>query len=99
MTTYTVTLIPGDGIGPEVIDATVQILEATGLSFVWERVDAGAEVMTKYGTTMPDEVLNSVAKNKIALKGPITTPIGGGFTSPNVTLRKRLGTAGGRKRT
>jgi isocitrate dehydrogenase (NAD+) len=89
--TYTITLIPGDGIGPEVIDATVRVLEATGLSFSWDRQDAGAEVMTKYGTTMPDEVLNSVAKNKIALKGPITTPVGGGFTSPNVTLRKRLG--------
>lgn len=89
--TYTITLIPGDGIGPEVVDATVQVLEATGLSFVWERRDAGADVMTKYGTTLPDDVLNSVAKNKIALKGPITTPVGTGFVSPNVTLRKRLG--------
>lgn len=87
---HTITLIPGDGIGPEVINATVQILEATGLSFAWETVHAGQEVMTKYGTSLPDEVLNSVAKNKIALKGPITTPVGGGYTSPNVTLRKRL---------
>ena len=88
--THTVTLIPGDGIGPEVIDATVEVLEATGVSFTWERVEAGAEVLTKYGTKMHDEVLNSVAKNKVALKGPITTPVGGGFVSPNVTLRKRL---------
>ncbi len=91
MTAYTITLIPGDGIGPEVIDAAVKVLEATGLSFVWETRDAGAEVMTKYGTTLPDEVLNSVIKNRVGLKGPITTPVGAGFTSPNVTLRKRLG--------
>ena len=88
---YPITLIPGDGIGPEVIGATVQILEATGLDFAWETQEAGSDVMTKYGTSLPDEVLNSVAKNKLALKGPITTPIGMGYTSPNVTLRKRLG--------
>ena len=88
---YPITLIPGDGIGPEVINATVQILEATGLDFAWETLEAGSDVMTKYGTSLPDEVLNSVAKNKLALKGPITTPIGMGYTSPNVTLRKRLG--------
>ena len=88
---YTVTLIPGDGIGPEVIDATVQVLEATGLSFVWERHDAGAEVINKYGTPLPDQVVTSILKNRLALKGPIATPIGTGFTSVNVTLRKRLG--------
>ena len=88
---HTITLIPGDGIGPEVINATVEILEATGLDFAWETQEAGSDVMTKYGTSLPDEVLNSVAKNKLALKGPITTPIGMGYTSPNVTLRKRLG--------
>ncbi len=87
---YPITLIPGDGIGPEVIGATVQILEATGLQFAWDTQEAGSDVMTKYGTTLPDEVLNSVSRNKIALKGPITTPVGGGYTSPNVTLRKRL---------
>ena len=90
-TPYTVTLIPGDGIGPEVIDATVQILEATGVSFLWDRQEAGAAVMPRYGTALPDEVVNAVVKSRVALKGPITTPVGGGFTSPNVTLRKRLG--------
>ncbi len=88
---YTVTLIPGDGIGPEVVDATVQILEATGLSFVWDRQDAGADVIPRYGTPLPDEVVNAVIKNKVALKGPIATPVGTGFSSVNVTLRKRLG--------
>lgn len=89
-TPYTITLIPGDGIGPEVVDATVQILEATGLSFIWDRQDAGANVVPKMGTPLPDEVVNSVIKNRIALKGPLTTPVGGGYTSANVTLRKRL---------
>lgn len=90
-TPYTVTLIPGDGIGPEVIDATVRILEATGLAFQWDRQEAGASVVPRYGTALPDEVVNAVVKSQVALKGPITTPVGGGFTSPNVTLRKRLG--------
>jgi isocitrate dehydrogenase (NAD+) len=89
--TYPVTLIPGDGIGPEVIDATVQILEATGLSFTWDRQDAGADVATRTGTALPDAVVNSIVKNHVALKGPLTTPVGGGYTSANVTLRKRLG--------
>lgn len=90
MTTHTVTLIPGDGIGPEVIDAAVRVLEATGLSFAWDRQNAGAEVMSKYGTALPDEVVASVVKNRVALKGPIGTPVGTGFTSVNVALRKRL---------
>jgi len=89
-TPYTVTLIPGDGIGPEVTDAAIQILEASGVSFVWERHEAGAGAVPLYGTPLPDEVALAVVKNKIALKGPLTTPIGGGFASPNVTLRKRL---------
>ncbi len=88
---YTVTLIPGDGIGPEVIDATVEILEATGIPFVWDRQEAGADTAARRGTALPDEVLNSVIKNRIALKGPLTTPIGVGYTSANVALRKRLG--------
>jgi len=88
--TYTVTLIPGDGIGPEVIDATVQILEATGLSFVWDRQDAGAEVAMRMGTALPDAVVNSIVKNRVALKGPLATPVGVGYTSANVALRKRL---------
>lgn len=87
---YTVTLIPGDGIGPEVIDATVRILEATGLSFTWDTQEAGASVVPRYGTALPDEVVSAVIRSKLALKGPIATPVGGGFTSPNVTLRKRL---------
>ncbi len=88
---YAVTLIPGDGIGPEVVDAAVQILEATGLVFEWDRQDAGAEVVSRYGTALPDHVVTSILKNRIALKGPVATPVGGGFTSVNVTLRKRLG--------
>jgi isocitrate dehydrogenase (NAD+) len=88
---YAVTLIPGDGIGPEVIDATVEILEATGLSFSWDTQEAGAGAMPRYGTALPDEVVSAVIKSRIALKGPITTPVGSGFVSPNVSLRKRLG--------
>ncbi len=87
----TVTLIPGDGIGPEVTGAAVRVLEAAGTEIEWETVHAGAEVMTKHGTVVPDEVVNSISKNRVALKGPITTPIGAGFTSANVTLRMRLG--------
>ena len=88
---YAVTLIPGDGIGPEVVDATVQILEATGVSFVWDTQNAGAGVIPLYGTPLPEGVVNAVIKSQIALKGPIATPVGEGFTSVNVTLRKRLG--------
>jgi isocitrate dehydrogenase (NAD+) len=87
---HKVTLIPGDGIGPEVTDAAVKIIEAAGVGIEWERVEAGAEVIIKHGTAVPDEVVNSIAKNRVALKGPITTPIGTGFASANVTLRKRL---------
>lgn len=87
---HKITLIPGDGIGPEVSEAAVRIVEATGTAVVWERMEAGAEVMTKYGTPVPDEVINSIVKNQVALKGPITTPVGSGFASANVALRKRL---------
>jgi isocitrate dehydrogenase (NAD+) len=86
----TVTLIPGDGIGPEVTAATVKVIEATGIKIEWEEMQAGAEVAIKYGTPVPDEVMNSILKNGIALKGPMATPVGGGFASANVSLRKRL---------
>lgn len=88
--THNVTLIPGDGIGPEVVDATIQILEATGVSFTWERQEAGAGAALRLGTALPDETINSIIKNRIALKGPLETPVGGGYTSANVALRKRL---------
>ena len=87
---YTVTLIPGDGTGPELVEATRRVLEATGVAFTWEMQDAGEGVMAKYGTPMPDHVLESIRRNKVALKGPITTPIGEGFRSVNVSLRKAL---------
>lgn len=87
---YTVTLLPGDGIGPEVTDAAIKVVEKTGIKINWEYMEAGTDVMTKYGTPVPDEVVNAIIKNKIALKGPIATPIGGGFSSANVMLRKRL---------
>ena len=88
--TYTITLIPGDGIGPEVTEATRRVLEATGVVFNWEIEYAGAEVLEKYGTPLPDHVLDSIRKNRVALKGPITTPVGSGFRSVNVALRKGL---------
>jgi isocitrate dehydrogenase (NAD+) len=88
--THAVTLIPGDGIGPEVTDAVVRILEATGVSFAWERYAAGAEAFEKYQEYVPKELYNSIERTKLALKGPVTTPIGGGFTSINVTLRKKF---------
>ena len=87
---YNVTLIPGDGIGPEVTEAARRVLEATGVAFRWDMAEAGADVIDKYGTPLPDSVLGSVRKNKVALKGPITTPVGSGFRSVNVTLRKKL---------
>ena len=87
---YNVTLIPGDGIGPEVTEAARRVLEATGVAFRWDMAEAGADVIDKYGTPLPDSVLGSVRKNRVALKGPITTPVGSGFRSVNVTLRKKL---------
>lgn len=87
---HEVTLIPGDGIGPEVTEAAVRVLGAAGVRIEWQRVEAGAEVVAKHGTPVPDEVLNAVRRTGVALKGPITTPIGQGFQSANVTLRKAL---------
>ena len=88
--TYTVTLIPGDGIGPELADATVTVLEATGIDFEWKRVEAGESQIAVSGTPLPEAVLDSIRETRVALKGPITTPIGDGFRSVNVTLRQAL---------
>lgn len=87
---YTITLIPGDGIGPEVSAAAIRIIEATGVKVEWERVLAGAEAIEKFGSPVPDSVIESINRNKVALKGPISTPIGTGFASANVYLRKTL---------
>jgi isocitrate dehydrogenase (NAD+) len=88
--TYRVTFIPGDGIGPEVAGAARRVIDATGVPIEWEEMEAGSDVMEKYGTPLPDQVIESVRRNKVALKGPITTPIGTGFRSVNVALRKAL---------
>jgi len=87
---HTITLIPGDGIGPEVSGAVVRIVEAAGVQVEWETHYAGAQALAKFGETLPAELLESVRRNKVALKGPITTPVGKGFTSVNVGLRKTL---------
>ena len=87
---HRVTLIPGDGIGPEVVRAAVRILEATGVKFEWESFMAGAEAYEKFKTYIPKELNDSLESTKVGLKGPITTPIGGGFSSINVELRKRF---------
>jgi isocitrate dehydrogenase (NAD+) len=87
---HTITLIPGDGIGPEVTAAVVSILEAAGVAITWERHDAGVVALEKHGSPLPDELIASIRKNKVALKGPVTTPVGEGFTSVNVGLRKAL---------
>ena len=87
---YTVTLIPGDGIGPEVVKATVRILEATGVKFEWESFAAGAEAYAKYHEYIPKELTESIERTHIGLKGPVTTPVGGGFSSINVALRKKF---------
>jgi isocitrate dehydrogenase (NAD+) len=88
--THTITLLPGDGIGPEVTDAVVRVLSASGVSIDWERHDAGLAALERTGKTLPDEVLDSIRRNHVALKGPVTTPVGGGFASVNVEIRKRL---------
>src|SRR5215211_3077496 len=88
---HRVTLIPGDGIGPELAEATRRVLDASGVAFEWEVQDAGEAVMAEHGTPLPDAVLESIRRNRVALKGPITTPVGGGFRSANVTLRQALG--------
>lgn len=87
---YTITLIPGDGIGPEVTSAAQKVISAAGIDVNWEIADAGEGVLKKHGTTLPESTLDSIKKNKCALKGPLTTPIGGGYKSVNVTLRKTL---------
>jgi len=87
---YKITLIPGDGVGPEITEATRRVLEATGVRFDWELAYAGAGVIERYGTPLPDEVIASIRKNKVAIKGPVTTPVGTGFRSVNVALRKAL---------
>lgn len=90
MKSYRVTLIPGDGVGPELADATKACLEATGVKFDWDIQTAGMDVMASEGTPLPERVLESIRKNKIAIKAPLTTPVGTGFRSVNVALRKEL---------
>jgi len=87
---HTITLIPGDGTGPELTDAMRVCVEATGVDIEWEVQYAGADVVEEKGTPLPDEVLDSIRRNKVAIKGPITTPVGDGFRSVNVALRKQL---------
>lgn len=87
---HAVTLIPGDGTGPEITEATRRVLEATGVQFEWHVHQAGAEMLEKYGTVLPDEVIESIKRTHVGLKGPITTPAGKGQRSANVTLRKKL---------
>ena len=87
---YKITLIPGDGIGPEVTQAAVRILEATGVKFEWEIYEAGAQAYEKYGEYIPKELIHSIERTGVGLKGPVTTPIGGGFASINVELRKHF---------
>lgn len=87
---YTVTLIPGDGVGPELSEATRRVVDATGVKIDWEVENAGADVVAQYGTPLPERVLDSIRQTKIALKGPLTTPVGRGFRSVNVALRQEL---------
>ena len=87
---HRITLIPGDGIGPEVASAVVRIIEASGVEIEWEEHLAGQLALDKYGKTLPDELIESIKRNRVGLKGPITTPVGKGFTSVNVGLRKAL---------
>jgi isocitrate dehydrogenase (NAD+) len=87
---HRITLIPGDGIGPELAEATTRVLDATGIGFEWEVQEAGEATIASEGTPLPDRVLESIRRNKIALKGPITTPVGSGFRSVNVGLRQAL---------
>src|SRR5215469_13556188 len=87
---YDVTLIPGDGTGPEITEATRRVLEATGVEFTWHVHQAGLSVLEKAGTVLPEEVIQSIRETKVGLKGPITTPVGKGFRSANVALRKSL---------
>src|SRR6202161_1715715 len=87
---HKITLIPGDGIGPEVSKATVRILEATGEKFEWETFAVGAEAYEKSGEYIPKEVIESIERTHVGLKGPVTTTVGGGFSSINVALRRKF---------
>ncbi len=87
---HKVTLIPGDGIGAEITGAVVRIIEASGVEIEWESFVAGAEALSRYGDPLPEPVLESIKRNRVALKGPLTTPVGSGFASVNVRLRKTL---------
>ncbi|HSE28792.1 MAG TPA: isocitrate/isopropylmalate dehydrogenase family protein [Gemmatimonadales bacterium] len=91
MTAYDVTLIPGDGIGPEITAATLEVLEATGVAFNWDTQLGGMAAVDARGTPLPDDTLESIRRTRVALKGPLTTPVGGGFRSVNVALRKEFG--------
>jgi isocitrate dehydrogenase (NAD+) len=91
MMVHQITLIPGDGIGPEVAEATVRAVDATGVKIEWERVEAGARALAEHGELIPDDVFASIEANHVGLKGPTATPIGGGHQSINVALRKKLG--------
>src|SRR5918912_3273281 len=90
MVQHKITLLPGDGIGPEVTASVVSILECVGVEIEWEKYFVGAEAISRFGDPLPQEVLDSILRNKVALKGPVTTPVGTGFTSINVRLRKTL---------
>ena len=87
---HKVTLIPGDGIGPEVTGAAIRIIENTGVKIDWETINAGSQAFEKYNEYIPKELIGSIERTGVAIKGPITTPIGGGFASINVTLRKKF---------
>ena len=87
---YTITLIPGDGVGPEIAEATRRVVDATGVPITWEIQDAGEDVYRNEGTPLPPRVIDSIRKNKVAIKGPVTTPVGTGFRSVNVTMRQAL---------
>jgi isocitrate dehydrogenase (NAD+) len=87
---HPVTLIPGDGVGPEIAEATRRVLDATGVGLEWEVQEAGEEVYQREGTPLPDRVIESIRRNRVAIKGPVTTPVGKGFRSVNVTLRQTL---------
>jgi isocitrate dehydrogenase (NAD+) len=86
---YKITLIPGDGIGPEITRAVVRIIEASGVEIEWEKFVAGAEALSRLGDPLPEPVLESIKENRVALKGPLTTPVGTGFSSVNVNYARR----------
>src|SRR5262249_368198 len=90
MMKHKITLIPGDGIGPEVTAGTLKVIEAAGLDVEWETINAGADAFERHGKYLPDELLSSIQRTRVAIKGPISTPIGKGFSSINVALRKAL---------